>query len=297
MTDQRGAGTRTYTKRETRPTYASSGELKDLLYACGDVPQPLNSTVRALDEIASDFIIETCYSAVSIASYSRRTKLKIDDFKWAIRRNERMLGRVTELLEKDNEMTDTRKMIDAKNEGEVTSAAAAVAAGVGVGAKEDKDGDSAVGAGALSSSARKIDSVAADAGAAPEASAPSAAAKRTASVVSATAPATAAATTTAPPSKKRRAMTIEADADTAGTGAGAGPSAGSKRQKRKKMTAAERAAEHDRLVALEQEERYKMLGKKWEEGEGRGQGGGSGGGGGGGGDGGARKGGGISLGD
>jgi transcription initiation factor TFIID subunit 13 len=51
-----------------------------------------------VDELVTDFIIETCHTAARAATYSNRQKIKVDDFKFAIRNNESMLGRVQHLL-------------------------------------------------------------------------------------------------------------------------------------------------------------------------------------------------------
>ena len=71
------------------------------LYAFGDVKEPLDETVRILDELATDFVIETCHKANQVANISGRQKVKVDDFKFAIRGDEIMLGRVQELLSMD----------------------------------------------------------------------------------------------------------------------------------------------------------------------------------------------------
>jgi transcription initiation factor TFIID subunit 13 len=86
--------------------------VRALLYAFGDEPDPLSETVRVLDEIVTDFIIETCHSAARSAAYSNRQKIKVEDFKFAIRNNEEMLGRVQELLGMDKELKEARKQFD-----------------------------------------------------------------------------------------------------------------------------------------------------------------------------------------
>ena len=86
--------------------------MRALLYAFGDDQDPLPETVRVLDEIVTDFIIETCHQAARSASYSNRQKIKVDDFKFAIRGNEAMLGRVQELLGMDKELKEARKQFD-----------------------------------------------------------------------------------------------------------------------------------------------------------------------------------------
>ena len=79
------------------------------LYAYGDDKEPLPETVRILDEIATDFIIETCFSAAKCAECSGRSKLKVDDFKFAIRGDPMLLGRVNELLAMDKHINTARK--------------------------------------------------------------------------------------------------------------------------------------------------------------------------------------------
>ena len=86
--------------------------MRALLYAFGDDQDPLPETVRVLDEIVTDFIIETCHQAARSATYSNRQKIKVDDFKFAIRGNEAMLGRVQELLGMDKELKEARKQFD-----------------------------------------------------------------------------------------------------------------------------------------------------------------------------------------
>ncbi len=86
--------------------------MKQLLYAFGDVPDPLPETVRVLDEIVTDFIIETCHQAARAASVSGRQKIKVEDFRWAIRGDEQMLGRVKELLGMEKELKEARKHFD-----------------------------------------------------------------------------------------------------------------------------------------------------------------------------------------
>ena len=89
-----------------------------LLYGFGDDVNPLPETVRVLDDIVSDFIIETCHGAAQAAQISGRQKIKVDDFKFAIRKNEEMLGRVQELLGMDRELKEARKQFDT-GEGKV----------------------------------------------------------------------------------------------------------------------------------------------------------------------------------
>lgn len=93
-----------------------------LLVAFGDHPPPLPSTIGALDEILTDFIIETCHYAALSASYSRRQKIKADDFKFVLRRDEVLLGRVQEQLWRERKLKEDRKVVDTNEDIKVLAA-------------------------------------------------------------------------------------------------------------------------------------------------------------------------------
>jgi transcription initiation factor TFIID subunit 13 len=82
------------------------------LLAFGDNEYPLPETVRVLDEIITDYIIETCHEAASVAHHARRAKIKLDDFKFMLRRDTGKLGRVSDMLETDKELKRKRKAFD-----------------------------------------------------------------------------------------------------------------------------------------------------------------------------------------
>jgi len=74
-----------------------------MLYAYGDDKNPLDETVRCLDEIVTDFIIETCHTAA---------------FMFAIRKDEVATGRVRELHTVEKKLKEARKQFDT-GEGKV----------------------------------------------------------------------------------------------------------------------------------------------------------------------------------
>ncbi|KAK3706009.1 hypothetical protein LTR37_013003 [Vermiconidia calcicola] len=96
----------------------STPDLTDLLYAYGTTvrtpttPSALTGTITVLDEILTDFIIETCHYASLSASYSRRQKIKVDDFKFVLRKDEILLGRVLEQLWRERRIKEERKVVD-----------------------------------------------------------------------------------------------------------------------------------------------------------------------------------------
>ena len=111
---------------ESRPRHRARGQffatpdLLDLLFAFGDNPYPDHSlplTVSTLSEILEDFITETCHAAALSASYSRRQKIKVDDFKWVLREDPVLLGRALEQLWKDRGLKEERRMMDVEKVG------------------------------------------------------------------------------------------------------------------------------------------------------------------------------------
>lgn len=92
--------------------------MQQFLYGFGDNKDPLPETLRVVDAIVTDFIIETCHTAANAAHVSGRSKVKVDDFKFAIRGDELASGRVRELLTMEKGLKDARKAFD-NGEGRV----------------------------------------------------------------------------------------------------------------------------------------------------------------------------------
>ncbi|KAG6116200.1 hypothetical protein E4U14_000395 [Claviceps sp. LM454 group G7] len=111
-----------------------------LLFAHGDVKNPLPETIRVLDEILTDFMQSIAFEATRAAHYSGRQKIKYEDFEFAFRRNPFFLGKVQEVFEKQREIKKAREILrdgedeimkdaadeEKKREKEVGSAAGAV---------------------------------------------------------------------------------------------------------------------------------------------------------------------------
>ncbi|CRG85226.1 transcription initiation factor TFIID subunit D11 [Talaromyces islandicus] len=81
---------------------------------------PLQETVRVLDEVVTDYILEMCHEAAAVANYARRQKVKVEDFRFALRRDPHKLGRVQQLLQMDRELKDARKIFD-QDDDQVTT--------------------------------------------------------------------------------------------------------------------------------------------------------------------------------
>ncbi|EDU46736.1 transcription initiation factor tfiid protein [Pyrenophora tritici-repentis] len=116
-------------------------DLEAFLLAFGDNDYPLPETIRVLDEIITDYIIETCHEAASVAHHARRAKIKLDDFKFMLRRDTGKLGRVSEMLETDKELKRKRKAFDTDEGAVLAEKDAAGAKGAGEGKEGKKDAE------------------------------------------------------------------------------------------------------------------------------------------------------------
>ncbi|KAF6840468.1 transcription initiation factor IID [Colletotrichum plurivorum] len=91
-------------------------ELAQLLYAHGDVRNPLPETIRVLDEIVTEFIQGMAFEATRAANYAGRQKVKYEDFEFAFRKNDAFLGKVQEVFEKKGEIDSAKKIFTKDDE-------------------------------------------------------------------------------------------------------------------------------------------------------------------------------------
>lgn len=147
--------------RELILTNVYNFTVRHLLHAYGDpaphasYPQePLPETLRVLDEIVTDFIIETCHSAAQCATYSRRQKIKVDDFRFALRRDPVKLGRVQELFRIERELKEARRAFD-QNDDRVGAPGKKGLEDLADSAVDGGDGSAAGGTGTGAAAAKK----------------------------------------------------------------------------------------------------------------------------------------------
>ena len=96
----------------------------------------------------TDFVLEICHNAQQYANYSRRQKIKVDDFRFALRRDPNKLGRVQELWRMDRVLKEARKAFDQNDDQVANLKDAAGRKGL------DDTGESVDGAGAGGKKAR-----------------------------------------------------------------------------------------------------------------------------------------------
>jgi transcription initiation factor TFIID subunit 13 len=104
--------------------------VRQLLYAHGDDQDPLEETVKVLDDIVTDYIVEACHGAARIATIAGRQKVKVDDFRVVFRKDAIKLGRMLDLDKTAKEQKEQRKMFD-PNDDRVEKAGFAFAEALG----------------------------------------------------------------------------------------------------------------------------------------------------------------------
>lgn len=85
------------------------------------LPEPYPETLRVLDEMVTDFVIEACHQALNVATYSGRAKLKLADWEWVMRRDRRKLGRAQEMFKAKKKLEKARREANAEEGGNVAS--------------------------------------------------------------------------------------------------------------------------------------------------------------------------------
>lgn len=101
-----------YGARRRRRANLFTNDLKSLMYAFGDVANPDPESVAVLEDILQEYIVNMCHEAFRVACVANRQKIKVDDFKFALRNDPRKLGRVEELLILQREIAEARKTFD-----------------------------------------------------------------------------------------------------------------------------------------------------------------------------------------
>lgn len=98
--------------RKLKRTNLFAKDVSSLLYAYGDAAQPLPETVQCLDELVSGYLVDVCSSAFRAAQNCQRNKLKLEDFRFAVRHDPIKLGRGEELIATNKLIADAKKQFN-----------------------------------------------------------------------------------------------------------------------------------------------------------------------------------------
>lgn len=104
-------------------------DLPWLMYGYGDDSAPLKETVDLVEDIALQYMTDTVHAAMAAAAArhpttatasgsGKRDELRLEDVMWAVRRDARKVARIQELMRRQQEIRDARKVLGGDAEGE-----------------------------------------------------------------------------------------------------------------------------------------------------------------------------------
>lgn len=99
--------------KKLKRTSLFAKDINSLLYAYGDVAQPLSETVNCLDELVSSYLTDICHNANKVSKHTiSKSKIKIDDFRFVLRNDPIKLGRADELIATNKLITEAKKQFN-----------------------------------------------------------------------------------------------------------------------------------------------------------------------------------------
>ncbi|KAI8138114.1 transcription initiation factor IID, 18kD subunit-domain-containing protein [Fennellomyces sp. T-0311] len=87
-------------------------DLKLLMYGFGDVPNPASDSIAVMDDLVINYITEMCQEAAKVAEH--RGKVRVEDFKYILRKDRKKIGRVEELLYMSEDIRRAKQLFDEK---------------------------------------------------------------------------------------------------------------------------------------------------------------------------------------
>ena len=83
-----------------------------LLYALGDAPYSLDSTVNTLEDCLTDFLCNVSQSALGYAKSKNRSRIKIDDLPFTLRNDPYKLARMEYIINQSIRIENAKKIFD-----------------------------------------------------------------------------------------------------------------------------------------------------------------------------------------
>ncbi|KAI8086380.1 transcription initiation factor IID, 18kD subunit-domain-containing protein [Halteromyces radiatus] len=87
-------------------------DLKLLMYGFGDAPTPSSDSIALMDDLVIDYITEMCQKVSKVSE--SRGKLRVEDFKFVLRKDPKKLARVEELLYMNEDIRRAKQLFDEK---------------------------------------------------------------------------------------------------------------------------------------------------------------------------------------
>ncbi|CUM49922.1 unnamed protein product [Debaryomyces tyrocola] len=90
-------------------------DIEQLLYSLGDGPYTSDQTVNALEETLVTYLSDLCHTTLQFARNQGRSRVKIDDFPFALRNDPYKLSRLEYIINQSQKIEKAKKIFDDKN--------------------------------------------------------------------------------------------------------------------------------------------------------------------------------------
>lgn len=104
-------------RRRRRPRLFTK-DIETILYAMGDGPMSLDSTVSCLEDCLVEFLADLLHESLQYARSHGRSRIKIDDIPFALRNDPQKLGRMNYIREQLAKIEKAKRMYDTNNVNE-----------------------------------------------------------------------------------------------------------------------------------------------------------------------------------
>lgn len=101
--------------RRRRKQRLFAKDIDQLLYLLGDPLYGLEPVANALEEVLVEFLTDLCHNALHHARAHGRSKVKMDDFPFALRNDPLKLARIETIIKQSQRIAKAQQMLDYKN--------------------------------------------------------------------------------------------------------------------------------------------------------------------------------------
>lgn len=103
------------TTKKRRKQRLFTKDIEQLLYSLGDGPYSSDQTVNALEETLITYLTDMCHSTLQFARNQGRSRVKIDDFPFALRNDPYKLSRLEYIINQSQKIEKAKRIFDDKN--------------------------------------------------------------------------------------------------------------------------------------------------------------------------------------
>lgn len=96
-------------------------DIEQLLYSLGDGPYSSDQTVNALEETLITYLSDLCHTSITFARNQGRSRVKIDDFPFALRNDPYKLSRLEYIINQSQKIEKAKKIFDGDDKNVVSN--------------------------------------------------------------------------------------------------------------------------------------------------------------------------------